>query len=92
MELMIPKLLNPTRLLVPLSAAAFAYFLRLAYAAAGEIAAGSLQRNLGSMVYLLLPPFFYLLMRGRRRRQGASILSTSRQRALAQHRSRVRRD
>jgi hypothetical protein len=57
---MIPKVPNPKRLLVPLSAAAFAFFLRVAHAAAGEIAVGSLQRSLGYLTYLVLPLFFYL--------------------------------
>jgi hypothetical protein len=89
---MIPKVPNPKRLLVPLSAAAFAFFLRLANAAAGEIAVGSLQRSLGHLIYLVLPLLFYLLMRSRRRRQGASVLSASgRHRALQHHRHRASR-
>jgi len=87
---MIPKPLNPHTLLVPLNAAAFAFFLRVADAAAGEIAVSSVQRNLGSLIYLMLPLFFYLLMRGRRRRQGASVLSASRHRTLAHQRNRLR--
>ena len=87
---MIPKLLNPKTVLIPLSAAAFAFFLKVAHAAAGEIAAGSLQRSLGHLTYLVLPLFFYLLMRGRRRRLGAGVLSVSRHRALAHQRHRTR--
>lgn len=89
---MIPKVPNPKRLLVPLSAAAFAFFLRVADAAAGEIAVGSLQRSLGYLTYLVLPLFFYVLMRGRRRRQGANLLSAnSRHRALQHQRHRASR-
>jgi hypothetical protein len=89
---MIPKVPNQKRLLVLLSAAAFAYFLRVAHAAAGEMTVSALQHSLEYLTYLVLPLLFYLLMRSRRRRQSASVLSaSSRHRALQHQRHRASR-